>query len=319
MVRVRRPSVPSCRNTSGAELPCRSACSATTVPPGRSSRAATTSSDPHRVQPVGTGPQRERRVVAGHLGVADDRADGDVGRVAHDDVDAAVEVGEGVGHVTESQVDAGPGAVARRPGEGVGVGLDGVHPRARHLGGHGQRDRTRPRAQVDHDRPRVAGSRPRARLDGGLSHQLRLRSRHEDTRPDGELEMAEERPAGDVLQRLPGGTPVDVRRKRPGRVPERRHRPQRAPVDAERVRGQLLGVEPRRGHAGGGEPVGGLARQRARRHRRRRHWLAAANLAEVSASTSACTTASRSPSSTASRLCALKLTRWSEMRFSGKL
>ena len=40
--------------------PCRSACSTTTVPPGRSSRRGDLLDDPHRVQPVGPGPQRER-------------------------------------------------------------------------------------------------------------------------------------------------------------------------------------------------------------------------------------------------------------------
>ena len=40
------------------------------------------------------------------------------------------------------------------------------------------------------------------RVDGDLRHELGLRARHEDAGPDGELERAERRDAGDVLQRF---------------------------------------------------------------------------------------------------------------------
>lgn len=107
-------------------------------------------------------------------------------------------------------------------------------------------------------------------------------------------------------------------------------------------RGEFLGVEARRGHTGVGQPLGGLGHlgeQKVHgafllvrcvfmvRVRRRpagacrvvRVYWAAASFAAESASTHAWMTGSSSPSSTWSKLYALKPTRWSEMRFSGKL
>src|SRR5690606_22988954 len=101
------------------------------------------------------------------------------------------------------------------------------------------------------------------------------------------------------------------------------HVVQLAALAAVHERGELLRVGARRGHAGVGEPLGGLGHLGEQQvHVVLRAVFvcyAAASLAAESASTPAWITASRSPSSTWSRLYALKPIRWSEMRFSGKL
>ena len=70
--------------------------------------------------------------------------------------------------------------------------------------------------------------------------------------PTCRVEVAEGRDAGDVLQRLARGPPVDVRREAGAGVVVP---PQVAPLDAQRVRGEHLGVVPGRRDARRGQPV----------------------------------------------------------------
>ena len=193
-------------------------------------------------------------------------AERDVRRVAHHDVDGAVEVGEGVGHVAEPQVDrrtrrscaraqanasgSASTACTRDPGTSVAtasaIAPDPVH-RSTTTGV-------------------TAGSRRARRVDRRAGHHLGLGPRHEDPRPDGELEVPEEGPPGDVLQRLAGRTPVDVRRKGPRRAapatsPDHSARRSTPSAWAASSSASKRGD----GHAGRGEPVG-RRRRRGRPH-----------------------------------------------------
>src|SRR5690606_31366422 len=257
-------------------------------------------------------------VVAGLGGDVLPLGERDVGRVGDDQVDLAVEVGEGGQGVALPEVDPRPLHVAAGPAQRVLGELHGVHARARHLLGEGERDGARAGAQVDD-----------ARLDhvhrahgvyGPADDRLGLRARHEHAGADLEFQVAEVGVAGDVLERfarLAAGDDLPV----PGVEVGVGHVVQLAALDAVHERGELLRVGTRRGHAGVGEPLGGLGHLGEQQV----HWssgrgygaYAAASLAAESASTQAWITAARSPSRTWSRLYALKPTRWSEMRFSG--
>ncbi len=263
------------------------------------------------VEPVRTAPQRQRWVVVGDLpgqsGVV-----GHVGRVGHHDVDRALEVAQQVrvGHVPGQDGDRGvPRRGARSgvepgPGDRVGVPLDRGDPGPRVLLRDRQRDGPRAGAQVDHHRvlPQL-----REHPAGDL---LGLGPRHEDPGAHRQLQVPEGGRPGEVLQRHPGG-PLLQQGPEPGGVRDVVQGDQPGAGQPQRVGEQQLGVHPRGLDAGRGQPGGGLGQQRARVQ------LPASSSSAVCAVTSASMTASRSPSSTASRLCALNPTRWSEIRFSG--
>ena len=125
---------------------------------------------------------------------------------------------------------------------------------------------------------------------------LGLRPRDEDAKADRELQVTERRPAGEVLQRDAVGALVEQRREPGGiLVPDVVPGQQCGAGRAEDVGEQQLGVHPRRLHAGRGEPAAGVREQRARVQE-------AASSSAVCARSSASMTASRSPSSTWSRL-----------------
>ena len=145
-----------------------------------------------------------------------------------------------------------------------------------------------------------------------LQHRLRLRAWDELTRARRSIQRAERRQAGQVLQGCAGRGPAPVR----GSASEIVGGVQ--PVPAGRA------PRRRRGRPAVRRPPG-----RCRCPRRRD--LAAERISSWSrivrpaGARTACplrpasSSASRSPSSTWSRLCALKLMRWSAIRFSGKL
>src|ERR1019366_1411824 len=251
---------------------------------------------------------------------------GQVGPVADHQVDRAVEVGQRVRGIALVDDDAGAHGIAPGPLAGGRFPLDRVHRSARDLLGYRKCDDARTGAEIDDERRPVPG-RLAKRVDAPAGHDFGLGTRHEDARPDGHLEVAKRRAAGEVLKRharrpavdqtgedqllslreitgdkeSASGTPDDERGKRFGVVARGR----------DSGRGQLLvrvvdgDVQPdRRQLRGGGF------------HHDDGAPVAAIRVAE-SASTSAWITASRSPSSTWSRLYALKFTRWSEIRFSG--
>ncbi len=150
------------------------------------------------------------------------------------------------------------------------------------------------RPEVDDDR-RVEVAGP---LDGPPRQQLRLRPGHEHPGADGQLDVAEVRATGQVLQRLAGGPAADqgvVRR--PVTVGDLVDEHEAAAVDLEDVGQQDLGVGLGAGDAGVGQPADGLGDERAPLHS-----ATAASRASRSASTADSITGWRSPSSTTSRL-----------------
>src|SRR5215469_11081201 len=166
--------------------------------------------DPDRVQAVAAPPQRPGRIVLAHLG-RHRCPDGDVRRVADHQVDLPVEAGQRPGEVPGVQHDPARGVrrvvgaagdIAFGPLPGQRVGLDGVYPGPGNLLGDRQRDRTRTRAQVGHDR--VGDIHLLELADRPAGHHLGLRPRYEDTGPDFELGVPEVGEAGDVLERLAG-------------------------------------------------------------------------------------------------------------------
>ena len=204
--------------TAGADSPCTSACSAPTTPGGPQQPGRDLLDDPHRDQPVvaprtapapgrGRGPRGRptRR-----------RSSGMYGGLQTTTSTVAVEVGEGVGHVAVPQVDPGPGQVARRPLVRRLAELDGVHLRPpaprRHATARSPRSRCTGRPR------RAPGRRPttaRARSTAQPASSSVSGRGHEHPGPDGELDVAEGRGAGEVLQRLPGGPTRDQRRRTP--------------------------------------------------------------------------------------------------------
>ena len=257
--------------------------------------------------------ERELRVVVGDLRVERDHPDGDVGRVAHDDVDPPGEIGElrdrrrvgrrVGGHECDGQ--AGRLDVAGGPGEGEVAHLDGGHLGGGRLVGDGEGQRPRPGAQVDDD----GGLNPLHRGEHVVDGLLGLRSRHEDPRPDLQLQPAEGRGAGEVLQRHPRGSLVHETGQPRCRRVVQPGTEEEAPLDVgavgpEDVPGEEDRVGACRGHAGSRQrgdrlvhhgTKGGHSPSPAR----------AASRAASSASTAESMTASRSPSRTVSRWCAL--------------
>ena len=131
--------------------------------------------DPHRVQAVVAGEQRQVRVVVTRLGrdalVGLER---DVGRVAQHHVDGPVEVGERLGHVAVAQVDPGTGQVALAQASAGVAQLDGMDLGLGHLGRHAEGDRPGPGAQVDHDRGPARGDDVAGPVDPPAGEQLGL-------------------------------------------------------------------------------------------------------------------------------------------------
>ena len=208
---------PAARTAAGAERPWVSACSTTSRPPGRSSRAAvaTDRRAPRRARRR-PAVQRGRRVVLAHLGVDRHLVARDVGRVAHHHVDRAVEVVE----------RRRPGRPSRRstPLAGQVAGRPGVRApaRARRRAPRRAGTSVATASAIAPDpvpRSTTTGRSPGRDQPGRLVDRRPGRRtsvsgpRHEHARADREREAAEPGGAGQVLQRHPA---------RPARPPARR-------------------------------------------------------------------------------------------------
>ena len=155
---------------------------------------------------------------------------------------------------------------------------------------------------------RSASARSRSSGDGEAGHHLGLGPRDEDTRADRQLEVAERRPAGEVLQRHAPG-PLGHQRLhglQPGRgVGAEDHQPAHvAGAGAQGMCGQRDGVDVGLLHAGRGELPGRRPDRvpQGAAHGAEESWASAVMRAASSASTADCTSGSSSPSSTVSRL-----------------
>lgn len=132
----------------------------------------------------------------------------------------------------------------------------------RHLGGHREGDRATPGSEIDPDRGGLR--RVQQGVDGVLDDGLGLRTRHEDAGTDGELEVAERRGTGDVLQRLAGSPTGDEDVESRCRlvvdvVSANDRRLHLAAPTAEHVTGEELGVDQRIGDPDVGETLGSRA------------------------------------------------------------
>ena len=304
--------------------PWLSACSMTSTPPSRSSTAARAATATGHRQPVGRpAVERDLRVVVAHLGVDRHGPDGDVRRVADDDVDLAVEVVERPSSrrraARRRRGRAGRGS--RRPSRAPGRT---ARRRARVARGHlvldRERDGARAGAQVD-DQRRPATRRGRRRSRARPSTSVSGRGT-KTPGPTARVRRRKWATPGEVLQRHARRALVDERGVGLGN----RRRPRHAGPCARRTSD---GSTPRAcaASATASPPAtrcrprrGGPSPSTAPRVRRSAHRSArAARRAASSASTQDWITGSRSPSRTLSRLCALKPVRWSLIRFSGKL
>ena len=155
--------------------------------------------NPHHVQSVRAAVQCERGIEQPHLGVSRNGAVRHVRRVRDHHGRASVELGECLREIGEHEGQVlGVRGVARRPRMGIGRDLGCEDPRVRHLRRHRQRDRTAAGTEVDADGRGVR--RIQQCVDGVLSDGLGLRAGNEDARSDGQLEVAEGRDPGQVLQ-----------------------------------------------------------------------------------------------------------------------
>ncbi len=161
----------------------------------------------------------------------------------------------------------------------------------------------RPRPSRCRGRPRPARSTRPAPLDRPAGEQLGLRARHEDARADRELDVAEGRRAGQVLQRLAGGAPGDQGVVRLERRRRRPRRPARSRRGWCRARGRAARRRRAPGwrHPASAQPARVAPTSAGRRHGDD-HCSSAASRAARSASTQESSTGWRSPSSTWSRL-----------------
>ena len=209
--------------------PVRSAWCATSVqPPARASTAATPvalrlavlegeqaaraqqprghlDADPQHAQPVRAAVQRGRRVVLGDLGVDRDGVVRDVRRVGGDDVAGAEEPRQQLRGRRPRRRAAAPAGRRRGPRRcGRPRRGRGGRARPRRPGRPGTSSSTasgtapEPVHRSTSDRARRT---PGERGDGEPGEQLGLRAGQEHAGPDGELDAAERRPAGEVLQR----------------------------------------------------------------------------------------------------------------------
>ena len=190
-------------------------------------------------------------------GLGGDRLPGlerDVRRVADHDVDGAVEVVEGVGHVAVPQVDAGAGQVAGGPARARRRRARRRAPR-RPAPRSATRQRDRPGAGARGRRRPAPGRRPRRPAPARPPSRRAARSpgaaRTPRARPRSSTWRNAAR-AGQVLQRLAGGAARDQRVVRLGlrRRSTASTSAQPGRVGAEHVREQLGGVVLRAGHAG---------------------------------------------------------------------
>ena len=156
--------------------------------------------------------------------------------------------------------------VLLRPDEGARRVLDGDDRGVRHLGREREGDGAAAGAEVDGER--LGRGDGHQRVDRELRDELGLGPRHEDARPDGEVERAEGRASGDVLQRLAGGAALD-RLEHGERVvvvhagiggDPRLHL---AAAQAEHMADEQLGVDIGGRHVRGGEHLDGVVRTRA--------------------------------------------------------
>ena len=305
--RVPRSSARSPAKTAGADSPCTSACSTPTTPPGRSSRAAPPL-DHAGSRRARRSPDHSASVRVVVAGLGGDRLAGlerDVRRVADHDVDGAVEVGERVGHVALAQVDAGAGEVARGPGVGALVQLDGVDAGAGHLVGDGLRRSRRSRC-TGRPRPGV-GSRQRPPRSTAQPASSSVSGR--GTKTPGPTAA---RRSGTPRCRSGAGAARGPRGAPPARRTPRRREPvrrptsaQAGPLDAEDVGEQHLGVVLRglapRPRAAAAAAVG--SEQPSGRHSALRRGLDGVEPGgEVGLDAGVDDGAARSPSSTWSRL-----------------
>ena len=227
------------------------------------------------------------------------------GRVGDHQVDGAVELGQCVRQVAGSRVTSVPARLRPAQASGVVGDLDRVHHGAGHLGGQRfaiapepvPRSTATGRRPVASDVP-AAGHRP-------AGHHLGLRPRDEHPGSDGELEVAEVGPTGQVLQRDPLGPPLDQRREAAGvcRVDlDRCHRRVRRPqpqLCASSTRASSRGCRPRRPRSRRGRHSATSSLD-ARAHRSTGpiSTVRRASRSAVSASCRAAITACRSPFST---------------------
>ena len=229
------------------------------------------------------------------------RIERDVRRVAGQHVDGAGQVVEGGRHVAVAQVDAGarPGCASAQACA-ASSSSTACTTRRRDLVGDRLGDRSGPGAQVDDHRPGRA-SRSSAHCSIAQPASSSVSGRGTKTPgPDRELDVAEVRRAGQVLQRLPrraaGEQRVVLLERRRGR----RRRPAPAASGSCRARGRAAR---RRRARGWRRPrlAAGRSPPRAR-SRRRAHCSSASSRAARSASMQESRTGCRSPSSTWSRL-----------------
>ena len=187
----------------GTWPPWVSACSMTTTPPGRSSRCAVRSMPRMVSRPSSP----ENRASSGSWS----RASGATYSHSVSGMYGGLEMtrstwpsrsGKAVSASPWCRSTLDPSTFLRVQPQGVLGQLHGVHARARHLLGQGERDGAGAGAQVDDQRlddvHRAYG------VYGPADHRLGLRARHEHPGPDLEFQVAEEGAPGDVLERLAG-------------------------------------------------------------------------------------------------------------------
>ena len=268
---------------------------------------------PVDLESVRAGHRRQPRLVLGHLRLQVGHLPlRHVGRVRDDQPEAVTRhLREQVGEV-QLDVQAQPRRVGGGHVERILGDVAGDHLSVRALGLERQRDRAGAGADVDDARALDALQQLQAAVD----EQLRLGARHQHPRIDREIETAEAPAADHVGHRLAqaaaphqlpaGGQLVVVERALVLGV-------ELDPGKAEAVSQQQLGVEARGRAAVLLEVAGGAAEHL----RQADHAAAAASFRRRSSADRASVNGPRLPASTLSRLCTVRLMRWSVTRFCG--
>ena len=195
-----------------------------------------------------------RRIMKGYFGFVRNRFGGNVRRVGDNDVERSAALRQRVPQISPDEFNAKRGKILLRPGVRELAEFDSNNFSPWNFVRNGSGNCTGTRPQIDHFRPNFVCADQRLEpVDHQLNHRFSFRARDKDTRPDGELEVAEMCNAGNVLERnTPGalGHQLGVAFGGPGIPKEEGAKPPQPHI--KQVFSQQLGV-----HAGAGDTRGG--------------------------------------------------------------
>ena len=168
---------------------------------------------PDQIKPVRPTIEGGRGIKVGNFRIARNCIVGDIRRIRNDHIHPG-QLRQTIRHVASYQLDPAitvAGDVSFGPYPSIGRFLDRPHVSGGHFRGHCQSNRSTSRTEI-YRTGVTAGHGPK-RIDGELDDELGFWTRHKYAWPNGELELAKRRHAGEVLERLTLRPPAGQLRK----------------------------------------------------------------------------------------------------------